>query len=201
MGVDPRMQGIFKGIEAAKASFTANYVRPGKYLCVIRALKVDTNRKKIPFCAWELGVLMIIEGNRDEPSKTHQPREEISWYEEINNEYFLRNFKGAISVVLGCEPGDVTEADCDAVVKDDQPLSNTIIEVHANTQMTKKDTPFTKVKFARTVSARETQALMLAQPNGQSTLDFFFPNGLFDRLVAAESSSAPAQTPEVQTKG
>jgi hypothetical protein len=152
------MGSLFDGIKEAKASRGANYVRAGNYLVVINRVKLDVNRKKTAFVAIEMRNLVTLSESPDD--KPHRPGERMSHLLMSDKDSFLGNLKAFISNVMGSPEDEVTEADCEAVTGESQPLAGMIVELQNKVIETKEKKPFTLVNYVRALEPDEVKSLI-----------------------------------------
>lgn len=178
---------IFAGIEGARASFAANYLRDGRYFALIRNLHEGKTRKGEPFVVNEMTILAVLPGQEN----LHRPGEEVSHMMMANNDSFLGNLKSMIAGIGGCHADEVTAAMCkQIVVKDGEssPLAGTLIEVVGRTIRTKKDKDFTVVTYKREITATELVSMM-DQENGEKIADAAMGVGVLAQLVQREAAA------------
>lgn len=174
---------MFTGIRDAKAQLDANYLRPGIYWCRIDQIKVDISRKQEAFVAIEQTVIHILD---DDDGKGHKKAESVTHMLMPKHDLFLANMKGFIAGALSMDVDAITETEAMSVCGVDQPLTGTVVECRNRQIQTKKNTPFTLIKYVREVPASE---LMQALPPIDQ--EDFFPGGALTRI-------AQLQTQQVQ---
>jgi len=149
--------GIFSNIEKARASFDANYVRPGRYAVRIDRIKKGETRKKETFVAIEMTVFKTIE---EENGRGHRPGENVTHLLMEKHDSFLPNIKSMIVNIAKCDPDEITEKHCESVVGDEQLFAGEFVEICARNQITKKNLTFTKVSYLRRLDEKEVKDLL-----------------------------------------
>jgi hypothetical protein len=177
---DPR--AIFSGISAVKARVAANYMRPGRYWLRINRLKLDSNRKNVPFLAIEMQVCRVLDNDN---GQGHKVGEDVTHMLMTDNEMFMPNIKAALARILDVPSETITEEECIAVAGDDQPLANTVVEILATEIQTRAGNPFTQVDYKREVPIEEVAAGL----DDEKAIELCFPNGLLDKLLAASEEA------------
>jgi hypothetical protein len=130
---------MFKGVEKAKVSRSANYARPGRYIAFVRKVETGKNRKKEGFAVVNLVCLMdLSEGTVDNP---HRPGEEFSDMMMEKFDSFLGNFKGMVTALTGYPEDQITQEVCEYVTSEDQPLAGLVVEMENIERQTKESTP------------------------------------------------------------
>lgn len=181
----PKAADIFAGIEQAKASFGANYLRDGRYFALLRNVKQDKNRKHVPFVAFELTILVCLPGQ----ANIHRPGEECSHLLMANNDSFLGNLKGAFAGIYGCEAEAITRDVCREFAPEtgDSPLAGRLIEVTARGIVTKDNKPFTVVDYRRSITATELAEMM--NPEDEKVTNIALGVGVLEQMVLAEQAN------------
>jgi len=132
--------GVFGGIDKAKYSEGGIYLLPGVYRLRVDAVKhIKTRTGKEAFVV-EFCVLESSNAQR-------LPGSSVSWMVTFDKEPALGNVKQFVSTAANCEFDQVTEAVCEAVVSEKNPLKGANVRCSAVEIMTKANRPFTKVKF------------------------------------------------------
>lgn len=94
---------IFDGIDGAKASFDANYIRPGVHTLELTGLQEGVNRRKIPYF---LATFIVLATSDDSP---HAAGDEVSWLQTLDKDAALGSIKQFMSALLEIRPDDVTK--------------------------------------------------------------------------------------------
>jgi hypothetical protein len=149
------LASMFSGISNARASIDSNYLRSGTYWMRCDRCKVDRNRKGIVFCAVEMTTVRVIDNAQ---GLGHSLGEQVSWYIDMNSDYFLSEVRTFVANIAGADVSQVTEAESQHVFGDQQPFAGLCIEVSARQVNTKRNTTFTKVSFRRSVPPVEVVA-------------------------------------------
>lgn len=183
----PTVADIFGGIEGAKASFAANYVRPGHYFNRIDRLKVDKTRKGVSFLAIEMTVIAVLDNPE---AKAQRVGENVTHMLTADKDSFLGNVKAFVANVLSCSADEVTPEHCKALTDETtQPLKGMVVEVVANTITTRAGKPFTRVAYRREVPATE-----LLQVLDEVTKRKHWAAGALEALAEAEGGSSVTAT-------
>ena len=179
--------GLFDGLGAAKPRMNANYVRPCHILARIDGVKASTNRKDEAFFAVEMTTLEDLAPEKfSRADYGHEEGEEVSHLMMKKHESFLSNVKGFLMHAGGCSEEEANEAAAAMVCSEDQPLTNTIIEVKAQFITTQAGNLFTVVDYSKgVVSPADALARWQGTEQGQRILERFFPNNLLEELAKA----------------
>lgn len=180
--------GMFDGIEEAKASFDANYMRAGHYIVRIDRVKADKSRKGDGFVAFEMTILHVFDDSEGDKAALHRPGEPVTHMLMEKHDSFLGNLKSAIANCFGCDVTEVTKAVCVKVTGTDQALGGMIVEVRNRDITTRAGNPFTKVSYVREVPAVE-----LADVLSEKILGQFFPGDMLAEMIAEEEAADEAE--------
>lgn len=181
---------LFAGMREAQPAFQANYVKPGKYVMRIDAVKRGTTRKLIPFVVVELTVIHVIALDQSHPG--HRVLETCSYMMQYGD-YFLRNMKAFVCGVMNCASEEVGEEECAQIVSDVQPLAGKLVLIDAVNRMTKptekrpEGGEITNVKFEQELSYTDLAGML--NPEDMPTLNAAFGEGVFEQMVLAEQQA------------
>lgn len=190
------------GLGGVKGSKGGNYVRPGRYIMQLKALKTVVSASKgEDLLIWEMVCIHVFPEtaayppalrNRDQPqagtAPAHIVGEEVGWSLKATELSTRPNLKAALANIL--YEGD--EAKMDAESNDDDlmslfadpcPLANMAIEMDANTIVTRAGKPFTKVQMKREVPPAEVIATVPDAVRAK-----YFPPGYLEKLAEAASA-------------
>lgn len=184
------------------AKVGSNWEKPGKYLMLLKAVRLDDTAQQGTGMFFEQVCCHVIEENPDAPAETHKPGDEVTlalWAK--HGKTFFANVKGQLGgwMELDKAASDaITMEEIDMVTAQDQPLRNTFAIKHNRTILTReKKTPFTLVTVNRVVSATEAAAMM--SPEAIAAVFPKGPNGepsILERLIEQEGGSMPASKSE-----
>lgn len=176
--------GLFDGIEEAKASFDAQYLREGHYLLRIDRVKADQTRAKDEFLAVEMTVLHTYMDGFGDPAKWHKPGEAVSHLMMKKHDSFLGNVKAMLSALMGVHESEVTKQDCIDVSGEGQPMAGMVIEVTARTIMTRQQKPFTKITYNREFPAKDIEDIL-----DPKMLAAYFPGETLADMIVAQAEN------------
>ena len=133
--------GLFGNIATATYSEGGVYLVPGVYrLEILSIISKRTRAQKDAFIV-ELKVL-------ESTSTERLPGSTCAWMVMITPDSpALGNIKQFLATVIGCEMSQIDERVAEAAVAQQQPLKGHIVRAAAVNIMTKKNQPFTKVKW------------------------------------------------------
>lgn len=180
--------GMFKGVEGAKASFDASYLRSGHYLLRIDRVKADKTRTKDDFLAVEMTVLHTFADSsvhQADASKWHRPGESVSHLMMAKHDSFLGNVKAMVSSLMGCHEAEVSEKDCEEISSPEQPMGGMVIEVTGRDILTRAGKPFTKISYNR-----EFPAADLVDVLDEKTLGTYFPGDTLAEMIEAQNEGS-----------
>jgi hypothetical protein len=148
---------LFKGMKSAKPILDSEYMKPGHYWAIINRCKIDQNRKFEPFVANEMTIVHVIDnaagtGFSLGASATHLVMQK--------SDYFASEVRTFVSKVMAVPFDDVGEEEAMMVYGPEQPLAGTLIEIVAQSIITKNNKPFTKVLYRREVPAAEALGVL-----------------------------------------
>ena len=175
--------GVFSGMKEAKPSFASNYEREGHYWNVIQQVKLDQNRSRVTFVAFEKVCIRSLDPDAPKP---HKPGDEMAHLLMSDKDSFLGNMKSAIGGITGMDPNDVGEKEALSVCADDQPMAGMIIENQNRQIMTKAKKPFTLINYIREVPASEVLAAVEAGDIPEHVIEKIFPNNILKELADME---------------
>jgi hypothetical protein len=124
------MSSPFKGISDESAARDSEYMRAGRYLVHINALKQGQNRKSVPNIRFETTVVAVLDATKAlaDPKGPHQPGHKASWVMSFAKDPTIPNLKAAIMACTGVPEEAVTEEFCKQLVSDAQPLAGMFVE-------------------------------------------------------------------------
>jgi hypothetical protein len=177
---------IFAGIEGAKASFGANYVRKGHYLMVVRNAKHIVTRKGAHAVVFELTCAAVLNdlGN----ANPHREGEETTHYLAADKDSFLGNLKAAICGIGNCTEPEVTQEVLATCIMEPNsvefsPLAKLCVELVATDITTREGNPFTRVDYKRQIAPSELGTII-----SQKAADLIFGKGGLEALIAEEQA-------------
>jgi hypothetical protein len=161
---ESNMASLFSNIEKAEFFANGKYVTPGLHLAEIVKVKSGVTRLKKPFYVVEM---KVVESSNE---KEHPIGTTMSWMVMLDNDAALGNIKHFLSVAAGKDIKDVTEADGEESVSEENPFGGLSIRVMAVNIKTRANKDFTKVTFMPSdMSAADAQkALSSAQVAAQT---------------------------------
>ena len=181
------LNGIFTGMEQAKAHLGVIYCRSGRYWGVIRKCKLDKNRKMIIYAAVEQSIVRVLDSAQ---GLGHRQGEEVTFYTSRDKDYFLSDIKSFICGVSGEPEESITQAVCEQVFGPQNPFQYMTVEWSGQDITTKQGTSFTRITWHREVPAAEVLQTLTPQE-----LNMYYPAGVLQTLAAQQ----PAQpTPSFQ---
>lgn len=128
--------GLFTGIEEATSSAGGNYIKPGRHLFKIVALKAKMSRKKKSLAIAELEVL---------ESTSHEVGESVSWMANLtDHDAAIGNVKGLLAAIGEITEEDVDEAGADRAFSSENPFEDQKVACDAFMVKTKANNDFTK---------------------------------------------------------
>ena len=197
VGPQPVRPGLFSGIEGAKTTVKANYIRPGLYWMRIDECKTFHNRTNQERATVEMTVVKVFENFANRGHRLGESVTQMFKNSGQGANYFLGEIKGFIGNTMAMSPESVTQEHAARVFGPEQPLRGTIVEVNANDITTHRGTPFTVCTFRREVTAQEALAALDAQ-----TIQNFFPNGALQRMAEYEKQRGvqPVMPPQGPTQ-
>lgn len=143
----------FGKVSEAKAQGSGNFIKPCDIIARIDKIKQGESRKGDAFVAIEMTVYHVFEGS-------HSVGENVTHMLMQKHDSFLGNWKGAIMGITGGDDSEVTEEASNAIVSDEQPLSNLIIRLGARNIQTKAGNDFTVVDYHGEVSEEDWSSLL-----------------------------------------
>ena len=186
---------LFRGVDTARASASADYERVGHYIQRIDRVRAGEKHNREQFLAIEKTIVFVFPdtfqafeaAGKPVAWRPHVPGETISHLMMQRHPSFLGNAKAAFSKMLGVDPSEITLEVC-AQICDEKlnPVGQSFMEVRAREIMTREKKPFTKVDYLRLMPA--TEVLALLQTSAPEVLDRVFRDGSLQRLAAAEQS-------------
>lgn len=187
---------IFGGIKDARSRFDANYLIPCHCLWRIDNVKVDENRSGEGFMAIELTCLEdLVPDKYARGVYGHTQGESASHLMMKKHDSFLGNVKSFIANTMGVPVEEITENDALAICDASQPLRNTVVEIEARNTKTKRNTDFTVVNYKGEVTPSELLSRWSEREDGAALVERFFPDGLLERLAAADAAVASPPAP------
>lgn len=182
-------QGFFTGVESANVGMQAEYLKPGTYWIKVGGCKIGRNWKHEDYAAIEGEVVRVLDNDY---GRGHRMHESVTDMVKRSSMYFLSDCKAFTAAALGIDPASVTEQQVNDVYGPQQPLTagQTVMEVVAREQMTKQQTPFTKVSWKRAVPAAE---LLLFLDN--ETRERHFPNGVLQQIANYDAGQGGQPVP------
>lgn len=185
------VKDIFGGIKDAKSRFDSNYIIPSHCLWRIDNVKVDENRSGEGFMAIEMTCLEdLVSEKYARGVYGHTPGESASHLMMKKHDSFLGNVKAFIANTMGVPVEEIAENDALAICDASQPLRNTVVEIEARNTKTKRGTDFTVVNYKGEVPPTELIARWGELEDGAEMMERFFPQGLLERLAAADAATA-----------
>jgi len=171
---DPKAAGIFKGLGKAKASQSANYLRPGNLILRLDKFKADKGRKG-ELLAIEMTVLKVLGGSvpGKDPHTVYEAVTHLLPNFGNGKDMFLPNLKGFLENILDVSEAELQDDEaleqmCLAISNEDpaagavQPLRGSILHLQATDITTRAGHPFTRVDYQREIPA--TEALQTLDP-------------------------------------
>lgn len=174
-------KGIFGGLKDTKLTQDAVYIRPGQYLCRIDKCKIFENRKGMTRAAVEMTVIALLD-----PDSTHKVGEEITQLMRRESDYFLPDVLGFLTGVLGVDQESIGEEELEQlaaqVFSDENPLGNTICELHARNVVTNEGKDFTKIIYKGEVEPAKALEIL-----DEAVIERFFPNNLLQKMAESQN--------------
>lgn len=119
--------GLFSGIEDAKASQAANYLRPGTYMARVDKMEVIKCRDKKEAAVINLTCVACLQ---EIDGKSHKSAETFSdLYKEGDN--YLRNVKAVLAGMSGFDDDQITDDFASTAFGPDQPFVGTVFLLEA----------------------------------------------------------------------
>lgn len=132
--------GIYDGIDKAEVSSGGQYFKPGQYRMRIQSVSEITSRKNITFFVVESVVL-------DTTCEDYQPGATISWLVNMSNDYALGNVKEFAQALGGDMSLQITGADIEKLISDEQPAAGHDIDVDAITRVSRAGHEWTQARW------------------------------------------------------
>lgn len=156
---------IFDGVENAKVQRDSEFIRPGRYLCQVAAIKAGKTRKGIEFVAFNFSVLHVVDdtASADDPQGPHHPGDLISQLIMANWDSFLPTVKTSIKNLTQCNESEIDKEMMNSIVSDAQPLAGMFCEIDARLVPTKSGGKFTRVSIKRPVDEKEILSMVPAE--------------------------------------
>ena len=196
---DPKASGIFKGLGKAKASQSANYVRPGNLILRLDKFKVDKARKG-EILAIEMTVLKVLGGGvpGKDPHTVYEAVTHLLPNFGNGQDMFLPNLKGFLENILDVPENELQDDEgleqmCLQISNEDpangpvQPMRGILIHLQATDITTKAGRPFTRIDYQREVPAAE--ALTTLDP---AVVAWAYPDHGLQRRAVYETTMAEA---------
>ena len=139
--------GAFDGIEQAADAFESNFVNVGDYIAEIEAVRLTRSQKDdTEYFAIDMTIEECCDAMGN--ANPHRPGEHVAHL--IKNKMrktFLSNVKGFIAAACGVPQSEVTAANTERAVSDEQPLAGMRIRLRARKTTTKAGHDFTRVAY------------------------------------------------------
>lgn len=131
--------GMFDGIDKVSSTQGGDYLKPGKHVLKIRALKQPPNLRSGDCFIAELEV---VESSRED----YFPGKGVSWVCNVtkHKEMALGNIKAFLAAVAGIGEEDVDKNGANAAVSEDQPFAGHVVHCEAFNKPTKAGGDFTR---------------------------------------------------------
>ena len=128
--------GLFTGIEEATSTAGGNYIKPGRHLLSVVALRPKTSRKKKSLAIAEFEVA---------ESTAHDKGELVSWVANLtDHDAAIGNVKNLLAGIAECEEDEVDEEGADRAFSEENPFEGMQVVCEAFMIKTGKGNDFTK---------------------------------------------------------
>ena len=214
--------GVFASVGSARPSVDSNYPRPGVGIFQIVRLKGSKNQAGIGNFIVEMRCIHVIDEGRTDPAASihqpHFPGEDVGHVMSSKNLSFAGNVKATIAALVGM-PSDawdqvpdrdarwmklINRVTADGTTMDPdnpsqplpvQPLANMFFEVYGHTIKTRAGGNFTKIVYRRRIPAADVKTVVMARDPSGAMLARLFPNGVLDKIIAAEATQGIVASP------
>lgn len=174
----------FSGVEQTKASYGANYIKPGRYWLKVDQCKLDTSQNTGDFAAMSFTVVRVLDSNYGRGHRCGENVDDFNGRTGKAARYFLPNLKAFASKALGIEESQVTQETLDQIFSPAQPLTATccVLEVDAVEKYNQQtNEPYTVANYRRAVPLTEVLGTL-----GPEHCAMHFPPGYVEHFVQQE---------------
>lgn len=174
-------KGLFTGIQEARATGGGSYDRPGRYIQRIDSVEYRKTRKGVDSVIIVKTCLHVFDDAAGLGLRLGAETSDVigSYYDG-----WLGLLNQFISGVAGIAEDEVTDEMLEMMLAEDQPIAGSLVIVHCwdvTSQKTQKN--ITKKRYEGPVSYGE-----LPQYLDPATIERFFPGGLYQQMLAAETA-------------
>lgn len=179
-------RSIFGTIAAAKASMNANYMKKGRYLMLINAVKhIATTRKSTQGIVFEMTCIHVFDNNQ---GQGHFVGEACTNGHFSNNEGWEGRTKAAFVGITGLPEEQIGEEFIAQVIQQNL-FSGAVVDVENYDYITKRNPkPIIATRYNGAVSFSNLTTILTDAEKAQ-----FFPGGRLDELIKEENAQIAAQ--------